>query len=1444
MHTNKKSPFHFSNFLIYRMETFRPQKGQENTNCIMLLKIHNLILAWINILVFQVLFVDSIKLTTVEKSASTHLEPVNIWNILNHVVLDNKAGQQLLNNLYPILTGLEEFSEDTEDYYTSDELEETENNEEELTFLQKVMNILEAFDKTNKRSDSETAFNAQLFKSYYDLYPFGFLNDIDSALPEVNHFVLNGKTFDKPDDSFYLKSEDLKKQSKLSDFELLSENDNPSAIIGTNPRAPLLIFYGCPSLPDFMDFNRNLFIEATKTEKIRFFWKPICNINSEFHINQDFSASFTLKNNEEINKWQLLENIIEIPKKFKNKLILKPIGNHNISDLDMKVTSLIARFYKKNGNFRSTIKYFQNLVNNFPILVNNLLDVKLSRSEKNKINTNNSILKQYGIDFHMLGVFINGQNIKLSSLNHYSLLNTIFNEWKRMIQLKNYLLDYKLSDKFSVNTNTKSLLKYFTNLSILNLQELQPIKIDLHRIRSFSDNVIYFNDIEKDPQYDELSTDIESFLAEKSKFGEIPEYRKNWNEIIFVINFDKILYTQEKNDLEALNGLIRSLRVVEEGYPQRIGLLPIGSSKSAAVLSKIYDFKLEKDLNSLIAFLEDISNGNIDDSLFTEKHTNVPDTEALLKSLDIQMTTSIIINGEIYPFKYNSWYYLIAKIIKKDTSFLKNEIKKELNSGKNSKKIDVRGILHLKSSITKNEKYTPNYFSNGIYTTMDTTVLIAYKQRIIDCMINNNLNILHTITLFDNFGSVEGLQRLKNLLHSKFEGVRVRIFHSGDLSDLIWRKLESDINKHKEKSEQLKLLDSLIEKSIKINSNINPLPKIIRMTLHKWLPDVPISYFNSKSFLVLNGRFIHFDENEIPTTTDFESIIKREAKRTLDSIFALENTYPGFSETDLDPDFIEMISALLSKLVYHGSQYNNDGFDFTTETVISRFNIDDYLHSNGFTIFDDNNQNSVEKLVDVTFIVDPVEERTQKLLSFIPFLEKMDIANFKVVLLPTENLLFIPNERVFIPTLPNGSLNKEIISAFDVDLDIPDHFVVSNISQFDGVTVESHVYDSNSTINEGNVHGIGGLNFNVLDEKNEVTTSFTSMGTFGYGQFMIRDFQKKYHIECTTPGYDIELVSNEIYSDLINEGEFCISNLNPKRITILVSKHDKTILASKTSKKSTDINIFTALNDSDLEYSKYKKNVLQICASDRAKNFTFWLLEGPCMNGELHDFADIINSLSDINAKIKFVKYEWPRWIRPQRYYNRKMDISRFLFLDVLFPSDIDKLIYMDLGKADELLDPEEIIRSAPKKAPFSMFRMEGDGYWNHGYWEKRLRNNGYSFYSTDPAFLIDLEEIRSKNIGDILRIHYQRLSADAHSLVNIGQDLLNDIQSEVPISRLKRSLKKHKLLPSSNNKLIAKWKDQIRKSQDILQRGRITKIQNFDDDFNTPSYDNFHDEL
>lgn len=1342
------------------------------------------------IFLFLITFANGIKLTSVKnKTLDIDLQPVRIWSILSQTIPDDEDKHIILNQLYPVITGLDNTSEDIDDL-------PEENENKDLSILNNAIHILEEIDKKNKKMGKDTPFNSHLFQKYYDLYPFGFNWGYNETTPQENYFILNGKIFNHSDDSFYLKSDDLKKQANIPDNEVLSMEDTESAIIGTNLKAPLIVFHGCPNLPEFEEFNRNLYIEATETEKIRFFWKPNCEINGVGEINQDFPMSFTLKKNKDKESWNLLKDIVEIPKSFKTSLSFAEGTKHNITDLDMKLTSLITRHYKKTHNFKSTIKYFQDIVNNFPLVMNNLLNVKLHKREENKISKSNSILNQIGIDFHMLGLFVNGQNIKLSSLNHYSLITTLTNEWKRMVQLKNYLLDYNLSEKVSINTHTKALLNFFTNLAVSNLQDLQPIRIDLHRIKSFSDNVIYFNDIETDPQYDQLNTDIQNFLAEQSKFGEIPEYRKNWNEIVFFINFDEMVDLEGSDARDALEGMLRTLNVVKHGYPQRIGLLPFGTEKSAYLLNKIYALKFEGDLNLVVDFLEDLLGGKVGVESLEESEDFIPNVNKMLESLDIQNTTSVSINGELYPFKNNAWYYLIAKVVKKDTAILKAEIKNELNSGKNPKKIDVRGLLHLKSAISKNDKYTPNYFSNALYTSMNDQVLSDLEGRTIDYTLNENLNILHTVSVYDDFNSLEGLKRLKNLQKIGFEGVRLRIIHNGDLIHSTWKKLKSTIENSNDKEYVTKFLNGIITKT-KENKNKPTVSNSLHHILKNWLPDIPVSYLKINSFVVLNGRFIHFNEDETPSTSQYESIIKREAKRILDTIFSLENIFPGFSETKIDPNFIEMVSALLTKQFYHGTQLTNNGFEFTTETALSRFSIDEYLKNNEFTIFE--NDIKSRSLVDVTFIIDPLEERTQKLLSFIPLLEELEFIHIKIVLLPTEQMSFIPNERVYINTLSNAEINEEILKTFDIELDIPDHFGTKNLSMVENISVEAHVYDSNVVMNEGNINGIGGLRFNILDENNNTVSSFTSMETFGYGQFFISNFQKTYHVECVTSGYEVESISSHIYSDSINENIFTISDLNPLRLVIKVKQND--VIKSEENTNS-NVNIFSLLTDIANEESNYINNILEIVAADPYTNFTFWLFEDSFTSASLKRFAQFVNNHPDITATIKFIRYDWPKWLRPQRYYARKMDISRFLFLDVLFPMDVNKIVYMNLGGDKNLFDPKEILRSEVKLAPFSMFRMEGDGYWKHGYWEKRLKNQGLSFYDTEPAFVINLEELRKRDIGDILRIHYQRLSADARSLVNIGQDLLNDIQNEVAISRLKRSLKRN-VIPSNQRQAV-----------------------------------------
>lgn len=175
----------------------------------------------------------------------------------------------------------------------------------------------------------------------------------------------------------------------------------------------------------------------------------------------------------------------------------------------------------------------------------------------------------------------------------------------------------------------------------------------------------------------------------------------------------------------------------------------------------------------------------------TSKYTSVPDVHGLLDELQIG-ETSIIINGEIYPFKKNTWNYLIAKVIKKDTEF----IRKELNiSPPKNKQIKVRDLLHYKSANLRHDKYTPNYFADSLYSSVNNSALENIgKDRVTTYTKDKKYNILHTITLVDDFNSIHALERLQNLLGSSFVGVRVRVIHVGDFSSA-WAQLQDSLSK-------------------------------------------------------------------------------------------------------------------------------------------------------------------------------------------------------------------------------------------------------------------------------------------------------------------------------------------------------------------------------------------------------------------------------------------------------------------------------------------------------------------------------------------------------------------------------------------------------------------------------------------------------------------------
>jgi len=156
--------------------------------------------------------------------------------------------------------------------------------------------------------------------------------------------------------------------------------------------------------------------------------------------------------------------------------------------------------------------------------------------------------------------------------------------------------------------------------------------------------------------------------------------------------------------------------------------------------------------------------------------------------------------------------------------------------------------------------------------------------------------------------------------------------------------------------------------------------------------------------------------------------------------------------------------------------------------------------------------------------------------------------------------------------------------------------------------------------------------------------------------------------------------------------------------------------------------------------------------------------------------------------EVELVTYKWPRWLRKQDEKQRVIWGYKILFLDVIFPLKLRRVIFCDAdqvvrGDLKELWEMD--LKGAPYAyTPFCDSNKETDGFrfWTSGYWRDHLRGRPYHI---SALYVVDLDQFRRMRAGDSLRMMYDNLSQDKNSLANLDQDLPNYAQHMVPIFSL-----------------------------------------------------------
>jgi UDP-glucose:glycoprotein glucosyltransferase len=197
-------------------------------------------------------------------------------------------------------------------------------------------------------------------------------------------------------------------------------------------------------------------------------------------------------------------------------------------------------------------------------------------------------------------------------------------------------------------------------------------------------------------------------------------------------------------------------------------------------------------------------------------------------------------------------------------------------------------------------------------------------------------------------------------------------------------------------------------------------------------------------------------------------------------------------------------------------------------------------------------------------------------------------------------------------------------------------------------------------------------------------------------------------------------------------------------------------------------------------------NIMMVSVMKHTKHTVkFWFIE-QFLSPSFKEFIPFL--AAEYGFQYEMVTYKWPHWLRQQKEKQREIWGYKILFLDVLFPISLEKVIFVD---ADQIVrtDMIELVKHDLKGAPYgftpmgdSRTEMEGFRFWKQGYWKNYLKGLPYHI---SALYVVDLRRFRQIAAGDRLRQQYQSLSADPGSLSNLDQDLPNHMQTVLPIHSL-----------------------------------------------------------
>jgi UDP-glucose:glycoprotein glucosyltransferase len=706
--------------------------------------------------------------------------------------------------------------------------------------------------------------------------------------------------------------------------------------------------------------------------------------------------------------------------------------------------------------------------------------------------------------------------------------------------------------------------------------------------------------------------------------------------------------------------------------------------------------------------------------------------------------------------------------------------------------------------------------------------------------LKNKLHFL-TIWVVGDLNTKNGKELMRNALEfmKLTTGVRVTFIPNADKADaissrrdlnaIVWATLNS-IDSKLATEKVLRLLEADDFVQVGLSDAIQgflPAAEMHLKMLRVYCQRV-LGFKSGDNGVLANARvYGPFDPTEYFNQDDFNLLEKINQQQSVTKVKAALKSALSEEEMEIKSDVIFKLIALL----------------LPRQSTKNRFTIPSELKED-FTVVKLPPKQQNDPFFDVVAILDPASRGAQKLAPLLILLRQVVNCNLKVFLCAIDKHSDMPVKSfyryVVEPEILFGNDGKRSagpIAKFNSlpanplltqNLNVPENWmvdVVRSVYDLDNIKLSEiggpvhSEYELEYLLLEGHCFDTTtgspprGLQFTLGTKEKPVIVDTIVMANLGYfqlkanpGAWILKLRQGK-----SADIYDISSVdgSNILHSKDEGKVSIVINSFRSHVLKVRVSKkieklHEdllgeeeqnsgiwdsitSTFGGTSGDKTPETINIFSVA--SGHLYERLLRIMMLSLLKHTKSPVKFWFLKN-YLSPQFKDFLP--HMAKEYNFEYELVQYKWPRWLHQQTEKQRMIWGYKILFLDVLFPLNVKKFIFVDsdqIIRADmkELFDMD--LGGAPYAyTPFCDSRKEMDGFrfWKSGYWRNHLQGRKYHI---SALYVVDLKRFRKIAAGDRLRGQYQALSQDPNSLSNLDQDLPNNMIHQVQIKSLPQGI-------------------------------------------------------